>query len=54
MHRCEVLDGTRNVVLTGGPGTGKTHIATALGIRAVAHHRRKVRVFPTTERVRAG
>ena len=27
----------RNVVLYGNPGTGKTHIATALGIEACAH-----------------
>ena len=40
-------------MLIGGPGTGKTHIATALGIRAVAHHRRKVRVFSTIELVNA-
>ena len=32
LHRCEVMDGARNVVLTGGPGIGKTHIATAIGI----------------------
>ncbi len=36
LHRCEFLDGAHNVVLIGGPGTGKTHIATALGIQAVA------------------
>jgi DNA replication protein DnaC len=28
-------------VLIGGPGTGKTHIATALGIQAVEHHRKR-------------
>ena len=33
----------------GGPGTGKTHIATALGIRAIAHHHRKVRFFLNIE-----
>jgi DNA replication protein DnaC len=27
-----------NVVLIGGPGTGKTHIATALGVQAIEHH----------------
>jgi DNA replication protein DnaC len=34
LHRCEFLDGAQNVVLIGGPGTGKTHVATALGIQA--------------------
>ena len=29
----------------GGPGTGKTHIATAHGVQAVEHHRKKVRFF---------
>ena len=28
-----------NVVLVGGPGTGKTHLATALGVQAIEHHR---------------
>jgi DNA replication protein DnaC len=37
----------------GGPGTGKTHVATALGIQAIEHHRRKVRFFSTIELVNA-
>ena len=53
LHRCEFLDGAQNAVLIGGPGTGKTHVATALGIQAVEHHRRKVRFFSTIELVNA-
>jgi len=51
LHRCEFIDGAHNVVLIGGPGTGKTHIATALGVQAVEHHRKKVRFFSTVELV---
>ena len=47
LHNCELLDGARNVVLIGGPGTGKTRAASALGTQAIEHHRRKVRFFPT-------
>jgi len=53
LHRCEFMDGAQNVVLIGGPGTGKTHVATALGVQAVEHHRRKVRFFSTIELVNA-
>ena len=53
LHRCEFLDGAQNVVLIGGPGTGKSHIATALGIQAVEHHRKKVRFYSTVELVNA-
>jgi len=51
LHRCEFMDGAQNVVLIGGPGTGKTHVATALGVQAVEHRRRKVRFFSTFELV---
>ena len=42
-----------NVVLVGEPGTGKTHIATALGVQAIEHHRKKVRFFSTVDLVNA-
>ncbi|MDE8420543.1 IS21-like element ISRsp3 family helper ATPase IstB, partial [Klebsiella pneumoniae] len=40
-------------VLIGGPGTGKSHIATALGVQAVEHHRKKIRFFSTVDLVNA-
>jgi DNA replication protein DnaC len=43
----------QNVVLIGGPGTGKTHLATALGISALTHHGKKVRFYSTVDLVNA-
>ena len=51
LHRCEFIDGADNIVLVGGPGTGKTHVATALGVQAIEHHRKRVRFFSTVELV---
>jgi DNA replication protein DnaC len=51
LHRCEFLDDAHNVVLVGGPGTGKTHLATAIGVQAILHHHRRVRFFSTIELV---
>jgi DNA replication protein DnaC len=51
LHRGDFIDGAHNVVLIGGPGTGKTHIATAIGVQAVEHHRKRVRFFSTVELV---
>lgn len=53
LHRCDFIDGAHNVVAVGGPGTGKTHIATALGVQAIEHHRKKVRFFATVDLVNA-
>jgi DNA replication protein DnaC len=53
LHKCEFMDAAQNIVLIGGPGTGKTHAATALGVQAVEHYRRKVRFFSTIELVNA-
>lgn len=53
LHRCEFIDVADNIVLVGGPGTGKTHIATALGVQAIQHHRKRVRFFSTVELVNA-
>lgn len=35
------------------PGTGKTHLATAIGVQAIEHHRKRVRCFSTVELVNA-
>lgn len=43
----------QNVVLVGGPGTGKTHLATALGVAGVAKHGRRVRLYSTVDLVNA-
>lgn len=53
LHRCEFIDNANNIVLVGGPGTGKTHVATAIAVQAIEHHRRRVRFFSTVELVNA-
>ena len=53
LHRCEFLGDAQNAVLVGGPGTGKTHLATAFGVQAIEHHHRRVRFFSTVELVNA-
>jgi len=53
LHRCQFLEDTQNVVLVGGPGTGKTHLATAIGVQAIQHHRLRVRFLSTIELVNA-
>ena len=53
LYRGEFINGADNVVLIGGPGTGKTHIATTLGIQVAEHHRKKVRFFATVDLVNA-
>jgi DNA replication protein DnaC len=42
LHRGGFMDGADNAELIGGPGTGKCHMATALDVQTVEHHRKKV------------
>lgn len=42
-----------NVVFVGGPGTGKTHLATTLGVSGITRHGRGVRFFSTVDLVNA-
>lgn len=51
LHRGDFMDSAQNVVLVGGPGTGKTHLASAIGIQAIEHLHRRVRFFSTVELV---
>ena len=45
----EFVDSAANLVFVGGTGTGKTHLATALGIKAITQHGKRVRFFSTVE-----
>jgi len=47
LMRGEYIDKKENVLLIGNPGTGKTHLASALGFSACAHGR-KVRFYTVT------
>ena len=46
-------DQAHNVVLIGGPGTGKTHLASALGIAGITQHGKRVRFYSTVDLVNA-
>ena len=46
-------DDAHNVVLVGGPGTGKTHLATAIGVAGVTRHCKRVRFYSTVDLVNA-
>src|SRR4029077_18191579 len=48
--RGEYLERRENLLLVGGPGTGKTHLATALGVEACGRGKR-VRFYRVTEPV---
>jgi len=47
----DFTDAAQNVVLVGGTGTGKTHLATALGVAAIQQHGLRVRFYSTVDLV---
>jgi DNA replication protein DnaC len=46
-------DQAQNAVLVGGPGTGKTHLATAIGVAGITRHGKRVRFYSTVDLVNA-
>lgn len=46
-------DTAQNVVLIGGPGTGKTHLATAIAVAGIAAMGKRVRFYSTVDLVNA-
>ena len=54
VNQLSTLDFTetaQNVVLIGGPGTGKTHLATAIGVAGIAAKGKRVRFYSTVDLV---
>ena len=47
----EFSDTAQNVVLIGGPGTGKTHLATAMAVSGIASRGKRVRFYSTVDLV---
>jgi DNA replication protein DnaC len=46
-------EASHNAVLVGGPGTGKTHLATAIGVSGITRHGKRVRFYSTVDLVNA-
>jgi DNA replication protein DnaC len=44
------MDDAHNLILIGGTGTGKTHLATALGVAAI-HHGKRIRFYNVVDLV---
>lgn len=42
-------EAAHNLVLVGGPGSGKTHLATAIGVSGIVHHGKRVRFYSTVD-----
>ena len=49
----EFTESAQNAVFIGGPGTGKTHLATAIGVAGVTQRGMRVRFYSTVDLVNA-
>ena len=50
---CEFIAAAHNVMLVGGPGTGKSHLATAIGVAGITEHGKRGRFYSTVDLVNA-
>jgi DNA replication protein DnaC len=53
LARTDFTEDAHNAVLVGGPGTGKTHLATAIGVAGITQHGKRVRFYSTVDLVNA-
>jgi DNA replication protein DnaC len=53
LANCEFTQAAHNAVLVGGPGTGKSHLATAIGVAGITEHGKRVRFYSTVDLVNA-
>ena len=51
LQSAQFLQQAQNVVFIGGPGTGKSHLATAIAVHIIRQHRCRVRFLSTVELV---
>jgi len=51
LAQCEFTQAAHNAVLVGGPGTGKSHLATAIGVAGITEHGKRVRFYSTVDLV---
>lgn len=47
----EFTDTAQNAVFIGGPGTGKTHLATAIAVSGITRHGKRARFYSTVDLV---
>jgi len=53
LAQCRFTEQAHNAVLVGGPGTGKSHLATAIGVAGITEHGKRVRFYSTVDLVNA-
>ena len=53
LTEAKFTEAAHNVVMVGGPGTGKTHLAIAIGVAGITKHGKRVRFYSTVDLVNA-
>jgi DNA replication protein DnaC len=53
LANCEFTAAAHNAVLVGGPGTGKSHLATPIGVAGITVNGKRVRFYSTVDLVNA-